>query len=88
MHARRPHPPHRRRRIRPMLALTPLFLADRAAFLIAGCALLLVMVISAVVLGAAFARRVSVRRSCARTLDQILRIVPWYKASVEADRER
>lgn len=87
MHARRPHPPPRRR-MRPILALTPLFLADRAALLIAGCALLLVTVISAVVLGAAFARRVSIRRSCARTLDQILRVAPWYRSAVGADRER
>jgi hypothetical protein len=41
--------------------------------------LVLTAVIVVIALGAAFARRTTTRRSCARTLDQMLRVIPWYR---------
>lgn len=76
----------RRRAATPITALVPLVLVDRAGLLLAGCVLLLTIVVATLALGAAFARRIPVRRSCSRTLDQVLRIVPWYRLGNDVDR--
>uniref|UniRef100_UPI003F49459A hypothetical protein n=1 Tax=Nonomuraea sp. CA-252377 TaxID=3240003 RepID=UPI003F49459A len=53
--------------------------SSRLALLLAGAGLVLVFtVFAAVALGSAFASRDGVRRAAARTLDLLLRLVPWY----------
>lgn len=48
-----------------------------AVLLVAAGLALMLAVAAAVVLGAAFASRHGVRRAAARTLDQLLRLIPW-----------
>ncbi len=53
--------------------------AGRIALLLVGAGLaLLFAVFAAVALGSAFASRDGIRRAAARTLDLLLRLVPWY----------
>lgn len=47
--------------------------------LVAAAALVLVIVLAAVIAGAAFAPGSEARQSAARTLDQLLRVVPSYR---------
>lgn len=54
--------------------------SSRLALLLASAGLtLLLAVIATVALGSAFASREGVRRSATRTLDHLLRLVPWYR---------
>ncbi|MEU0187070.1 hypothetical protein ABZ312_38850 [Streptomyces sp. NPDC006207] len=53
--------------------------AGRTATITAGVAVLgYLVVLAAVALGAAFARNPDTRRAAARTLDLLLRLIPWY----------
>jgi hypothetical protein len=53
--------------------------SGRIALLLVGAGLaLLFAVLAAVALGSAFASRDEVRRAATRTLDLLLRLVPWY----------
>ncbi|MFJ5220707.1 hypothetical protein ACIP98_39300 [Streptomyces sp. NPDC088354] len=53
--------------------------AGRTAAVVAGVAVLgYLVVLAAVALGAAFAQDPGTRRSAARTLDLLLRLIPWY----------
>ncbi|MDX2819237.1 hypothetical protein PV410_43120 [Streptomyces sp. PA03-5A] len=53
--------------------------AGRTAAIAVGAAVLgYLVVLAAVALGAAFARNPDTRRAAARTLDLLLRLIPWY----------
>jgi len=62
--------------IGPVLAALP---AGRTAVLtVAAAVLVYLVVLAAVALGAAFARTGATRQASARTLDLLLRLIPWY----------